>query len=118
MIKALGDFSQFLQANPIYSTINRLETLGAFLYLYGLVVTVRTASFLKFRKSTISSQDAFMCSAYFSEQTMITYLDNMNLSVSIAVTERVYCAARTESSNIIYFNLIFEILNNSDLNNS
>jgi len=59
-----------------------------------------------------------MCFVFFSEQTMITYLDNMELSVSVAETERVYCAVPTESSNIIYFNLIFEILNKLDLNHS
>jgi len=83
-----------------------------------LVVTALTASFLKFSKTTVSSQDAFMCFVCFSKQTRITYLDNLNLSVSIAETERVYCAVRTESSNITYFNLIFEILNKPCLNHS
>ena len=47
----------------------------------------------------------FMCFVWISEQTAIISLYSINWLVFITETECVYCAVRTGSVNVIYFNL-------------
>ena len=53
-----------------------------------------------------------MCFVWISEQPPIISLYGINPFVFITGMERVYCAVRTESLNVIYVNLILQGLKN------
>jgi hypothetical protein len=55
---------------------------------------------LTFTNSTFCPHSIFMCFVLISEQTAIISLYSINWLVFITETECVYCAVRTESSNI------------------
>ena len=50
-----------------------------------------------------------MCFVWISEQTAIISLHNINWPILITETEYVYCAVRTDSSNIIQVNWILDM---------
>ena len=66
---------------------------------------------LTFSNSTFCPHSVFMCFVWIWEQTAIISLYSINWLVCVTETECVYCAVRTQSWNILHFNLSLKELN-------
>ena len=65
-------------------------------------LTLLSTASLTFSNSTFCPHSVFICFLWISEQTAIISLYNVNWLVFITETVCVYCAVRTETSNVIH----------------
>jgi len=70
------------------------------------VCFLRGTDWMFIYNSTFCPHSVFVCFVWTSEQTAIISLYSINWLVFVTETECVYCAVRTETSNIIQINLI------------